>query len=870
MGPETWARAQEIFHRVVELSTGSRAAALDELCAGDEELRAQIESMLQEDARSDGLLSGDITPLAASFADDESEPTHWRRIEQIGHYRIVRLLGEGGMGTVYLAERTDIGGMVAIKLLRDAWISPERRRRFALERRTLAQLSHPGVAQLFDANALPDGTPWFVMEYVDGVSLTTYWESRKTSVAECLRLFRSVCEAVLYAHRRAIIHRDLKPSNILVTADGRVKLLDFGIAKHLDESETGREATITGLRAMTPAYAAPEQQSGAAVGVFTDVYALGVLLYEMLTGRLPFEDFAYGQPRPAPRPPSLAAPDGRFAAPIRRNEWADLNVLCLTAMRSEPERRYPSVEAMIRDVDAFLGQRPLEARPESWSYRLRKFIARRRLRLAYAAGTLLALTALIVFFTDRLREARDAAIAEAARTERLQTFTENLFRGNEASAGPAEDLRVRTLLDRGREEASSLSGDPDMQAEMMETLGEIYRRLGDQKQAEALLSASLSHWHAEERTRPEKYAQSLIELSRLRMDEAKLDDAEALARQALHVSESIPAATEDQVRPTAVTAMVVLGSVLEAKGKYPEAATVLGDALKLQPRSDLPDADTAANIRELANVHFYQGQYTVADSLDRQALAVHRALYGEKHPEVAEDLNNLAAIQLELGNLGQAEAQYRQSLAIVEAWYGPQHPETAEGLTSLARTLVREKKGEEANPLLERALGIQQAVHGHDHPAVASALNELASNELLEEDYPNAEKHFSEALSIWRKTYGNDHQFIGVGLSNIGSVYMAQNQYAKAEEMYRRALQVFIAAVHEDHASTGIAHLKLGRALLRQKRYAEAEKETLRGYETLVKLVAPSNGFLKAGKADLVLIYTALDRRADADRFRAR
>jgi len=865
-----WDKAQEIFHLVVELSAERQKAALQDLCGGDAAMLAQVEGMLEEDRRQGFMLDGGIAPLAGVFANGGAQEEHWRHVEQIGPYRIERMLGEGGMGVVYLAERTEIGGKVAIKLLRDAWVSPARRRRFAQEQSTLAQLNHPGIAQLYEADALPDGTPWFVMEYVDGLALTQYWAERKGSIEECLWLFRGVCEAVLFAHRRAIIHRDLKPSNILVTAERRVKLLDFGIAKHLDEAESRRDATMTGLRLMTPAYAAPEQQHGGVVGVFTDVYALGVLLYELLSGELPFDEAALAQStRPEPKRPSTVAKEGRFAAAISRGEWADLNVMCLTAMRPEPERRYQSVEAMIRDIDAFLEKRPLEARADSWSYRLRKFVARRRVRLAYAACTLAVLAGLVGYFTYRLREARDEALAEAARTERMQMFTTNLFRGNESSVGPADDLRVKTLLDRGREEASSLSGDPDMQADMQETLGDIYRKLGDPKQADALLSAALERRRAQQATQPRKYALNLLELGLTRMDEAKLDEAEQLTRQALEVSRGVPRSMEQGGRPVAVDAMVALGSVLEAKGKYPEAAEMLSSALNLQPRSDVPNVDTALNLRELANVNFYQGHYTVAESLNRQVLAMHRSLYGEKHPEVAEDLNNLAAIQLELGNLSQAEAQYRQSLAITEGWYGPQHPKTAEDLTSLGRTLIREKKYQDSKTVLERALGIQQTVHGHDHPAVASALNELGNMATVQDDYQAAEARFREALEIWRRVYGDAHQFIGVGLSNIGSVYMGEKEYAKAEEMYRQALKVFLDTVHEDHTNTGITHLKLGRALLRQKRFAEAEPETLRGYETLVKLVAPGNGFLKAAKLDLTQIYTGLNRREDADRFRA-
>ncbi len=298
----------------------------------------------------------------------------------MGPYRVLRLLGEGGMGVVYLVEREDVGGRAALKLLRDAWVSPSRRARFLAEQRTLAQLDHPGIAQLHDAGTLPDGTPWFAMEYVEGVPLTEYCRAHGSGLGERLRLFRAVCEAVQHAHRHAVIHRDLKPSNILVKADGAVKLLDFGIAKQLEPTGPATDPTRTGLRLMTPAYAAPEQVEGGRLGVETDVYALGVLLFELLSGRLPFE-LAGLSPHEAarrvleqepPRPSQIAD------RPVQasRAAWADLDVLCLTAMQRVPSRRYPSVEALIRDLDHHLAGEPLDARPDSLAYRVGKLLRR--------------------------------------------------------------------------------------------------------------------------------------------------------------------------------------------------------------------------------------------------------------------------------------------------------------------------------------------------------------------------------------------------------------------------------------------------------------------------------------------------------------
>src|SRR5439155_15969613 len=318
-----------------------------------------------QDARGGSLLDRDLAKLAHESIE-ESHPASLP-LKEFGPYRIQKVLGEGGMGVVYLAEREDLGSQVAIKILRDAWLSPVRRERFASEQRTLAQLNHPFIARLYDADTTPDGTPFFVMEYVEGVSLVEYCRAHKCSLEERLELFRAVCEAVVYAHQRAVIHRDLKPSNILVKDSGTVRLLDFGIAKHLETLGESVEQTMTGLRLMTPAYASPEQIRGEQVGVQTDVYSLGVILYQLMSGELPFalSECTTAQAekvitqKDAERPSVIAT---RFSAPsatenhfvsASKSAWTDLDVLCLTALHKDPQRRYASLEALLRDVDHF-------------------------------------------------------------------------------------------------------------------------------------------------------------------------------------------------------------------------------------------------------------------------------------------------------------------------------------------------------------------------------------------------------------------------------------------------------------------------------------------------------------------------------------
>jgi serine/threonine-protein kinase len=383
-----WQKIQSFFHEAADLPETEQRTFLETQCGNDLALLEDVLALLREDARGNSLLDGNVAQVAHQIlGDPASAPPAFHAF---GPYRILKTLGEGGMGIVYLAEREDLGSKVAIKVLRDAWLSPARRDRFAIEQRTLAQLNHPSIARLYDANTWPDGTPFFVMEYVEGLPLTDYCMQHNSSIQERLRLFRAVCDAVLYAHQHGVIHRDLKPSNILVKDDGTLRLLDFGIAKHLEHLGQSVEQTVTGLRLMTPAYAAPEQIRGEQVGIQTDVYSLGVILYQLLAGRLPF-DLANRTPaqaekiltEQAPEKPSSVAGKatglpGRdaHAVSIGKTAWADLDVLCLTAMHKDTQRRYGWVESLMRDVDHYLCGEPLEARPDSLPYRVGKFVRR--------------------------------------------------------------------------------------------------------------------------------------------------------------------------------------------------------------------------------------------------------------------------------------------------------------------------------------------------------------------------------------------------------------------------------------------------------------------------------------------------------------
>jgi len=864
MDSARWDRVQTLFHEAADLSAHERHTFLKDACPDDESLMAEVLAMLEEDSRCASLLDRDVAHLAHRVIGNiggGSSPSFASK--DFGPYRIGSLLGEGGMGVVYLAERDDLGSLAAIKILRDAWLSPARRERFLSEQRTLAQLNHPSIARLYDADTLADGTPWFAMEYVDGLPLTAYCRKRQSSIQERLQLFRCVCEAVQYAHQHAIIHRDLKPSNILVKPDGAVRLLDFGIAKQLDGLDQAGDKTLTGLCMMTPAYAAPEQVRGGQVGVYTDVYSLGVILYELLAGRLPF-DLSGMTPAEAATMIAERQPDKPSTAKgaASKAAWADLDVLCLTAMHKDPERRYRSVEALIRDVDHYLKAEPLEARPDSRRYRLGKFARRNRRALTVALLVFTVIAGLVVYFTMRLTAAHNRTLAEAARTQRIQRFMLNLF-GDQA-AGPADSLRVVTLLDRGVEEARILDREPAVQAELYETLGGIYEQLGKLDRADALLGSALERRRAiYGRDHPE-VAESLLALGVLRIQQARLEEAERLIRDGFEMSHRLLPAND----PIVARATSALGKVLEHRGKYPEAVTLIEEAIRLQSAPGAVAPGLADSLSELANTQFYLGHYAISESLNRRILAMHRQMYGDRHPMVADDLINLSAIEYNLGHYPEAEGFARQALDINQSWYGKDHPEVASSLTFLGQALGREGRYDEAEDVLQQSLAIQERIYGPMHNRVALALNELGNVELKRGELDRAEARFLRAVDIYRAVNGDRHYSVAIALSNLGAVYLERKQYARAERLLREVIVRLTEALSADHLNTGVAQLRLGRALLREHRDGEAEAHLLAGYEIIGKQTSPSISWLQTARQDLVTLYDESGQPEKASRYR--
>jgi eukaryotic-like serine/threonine-protein kinase len=786
MDPERWERIQSIFHDVVDRPESERAELLKAACGIDDGLMADVTALLQEDARNASVLDRDLACIAHHVLDARLQSLPF---EEFGPYRIKGVLGEGGMGVVYLAEREDLGSLVAIKILRDAWLSPARVARFDREQKTLANLNHPSIARLYDADCLANGTPWFVMEFVDGAPLTDYCRRRESSIEERLRLFRFVCEAVQYAHSQAIIHRDLKPSNILVRSDGTVKLLDFGIAKHLESLDAPADATRTALRLMTPAYAAPEQLQGRPAGTRSDVYSLGVILYELLAGRIPF-DLSKKTPAEAelaimhrePEKPSVVAAkhaeNGAGTA-----AWKDLDVICLTAMHKDPERRYRSVEALIRDIDHYFRTDPLEARADSLQYRAGKFISRNRIGVAFAGGLLLLLVGFAVMQAVQVRR----VTRERDRAARITDFMKNMFKVSDPSEARGNSVTAREMLDKASKQIDTgLAKDPETQAQLMDVMGDVYQSLGLYSRAQPLLERAVDVQRRIVGLRNPETLQSMDDLAWLLLEEGHFTEAEKLYRQTVDMDRQVLGPDD----PETLIAMRHLAGTLQLEGRYAEAERMDREVLDRQRRVLGPEhPETLRTVNNLAAALMVEQRNAEAETLLRGVLDIRRRVLGPEHPDTLGTIGNLAGTLEQEGRYSEAGKLYRELLDIDRRVLGPEHPATLRDIGNLAVTLHDEGRYAEAEKLNREELNIERRVLGPEHAATLATISHLAGNLEKEGRYAEAERLQRESLDTERRVLGPNNPETAESVYNLGALAAVQGRRDQALSLLREAVE---------------------------------------------------------------------------------
>jgi serine/threonine protein kinase/tetratricopeptide (TPR) repeat protein len=867
-----WGRMWEIFHDALEQPEPEREAFVAAACAADAVLLQQVSELLAAHGSPAPLLrDGDA---AAFVLDDWSKGLVG---ERVGPYRVLRVLGEGGMGVVYQAEQEEpVRRQVALKLIQVGMDTREVLARFESERQALALMQHPHVAQVLDMGATAEGRPYFVMELVDGESITDYCDRQRLTVRERVGLFLPVCRAVLHAHQKGIIHRDLKPSNVMVaTIDGQPapKVIDFGVAKAIERPLTARTlATQLGRVVGTPEYMSPEQAAlDPDVDTRSDVYSLGVLLYELLVGRQPFDFTGDGysevqrrirEEEPAEPSRRLAAMDGESAVEVARRRRSEpgallrelrgeLDWVVMKAMEKSRTRRYGTVAELQADLESYLADRPVEAGPPGVLYRTRKLVRRHRV----AAGTVAVVVALVLAFAIATAIQSSRVARERDKAEQVVAFLVELFEVADPGEARGSTITAREVLDRGAERIARQLGDqPEVQSALLDTMGRVYTNLGLYPQAIPLLERAVDLREREASGESAELGGSLHQLSNVLRRTGELEAAEAAERRALElrraalgdrhldVAESIqhlgvlaqdrgkPAdaerwigealALERELRgdrdPRVARSRILLAGVVRSLGRYDEAEAHLLEALAIQEAVLGPDhIDVAATLDGIGAVNQQAGDFVEAERYLERALELKRQIYGVDHPDVAATLANLGAAAYGRGDAARAEPLYREALAIQRARI-PDSGRLGVTLSNLALLLQETGRYDDAEALYLEDLERGRRRLGQAHPQIAVTLNNLGLLHQDQGDLESAQDYYEQALAMQREVFGNEHPNLGFPLNNLAKVSHERGDLDEAERLYRQGLELrrrTLPAGHPDLASslTGLGRLELDR-----------------------------------------------------------
>lgn len=823
----------------------------------DPELRRDVLSFLACEPESAGYLEAFVESLAAK----RPEPPDLAG-KHIGAWRLLRPLGRGGMGLVYEAERVDgaYEQRSALKLLTTALVGTEAYERFLGERQILAGLEHPAIARIVDGGVTEDGTPWFAMEHVEGEPIDAYCDRRRLGIRERLELILQVCTAVEHAHRRLVVHRDLKPANVLVTEERQVKLLDFGIAKLLDAEGAAQAAppTRTALRMMTPEYASPEQVRGAAVTTASDVYQLGLLLYELLTGHRPYVLGHRGAGElerviceQAPtrlssvilreetvKPSTGVSPSTveevcrlRRSSParLRRRLRGDLETIVLKALRKEPDRRYGSADRLAEDIRRHLAGLPVTARPDTWIYRGRKFLGRHALGASATAAGLFLATGLTAFYMIRIQGERDRAEAaldrvqaEAAKAQQVGEFLTGLFRSADPREARGAELTARELLDRGVEQVDrELAAQPEIQANMLRVLGRTYLELDVYDRAESLLTRALElHRQVLGENHPE-VAKTLRNLSSLRSRRGEYTRAREHLEDAVRILETSVGADA----PGLADVLSALGSAYRQLGEHDKSQAALERALAIQRRASGEDSEPVASILlNLGALMYETGDLERAEGLLERSLAIHERELGTDHPRVGLLLVDLAVVRAVQGTLDGVEPMIRRSLAILQKAYGPDHARVGMVLNNLGHFLTDSGRHEEAVEVLQRALEVYNTAVGPNHPEVAHPLASLGSAHLAGGRLREARDFYQRSVAVRDKAVGArqfDPAMVG-SLMRLSRIEAELGNRAAAEQILNRVLATWREAPEAVDRELASRLLDFGRWLADQQRCTEA------------------------------------------------
>jgi tetratricopeptide (TPR) repeat protein len=865
MNAERLQQVEQLFHAALEREASRRADFLREACGVDEALRHEVETLLSCARKAEDVFESTATDPAAPAWDDVQP--HPAAPASIDHYRILGLLGEGGMGAVYEAEQEYPRRIVAFKVIKPGLANPELMRRFEQESQALARLQHPGIAQIYEAGTANTGfgpQPWFAMECIRGQPLRDYAEAHQLNTRQRLELMVKICDAVHHAHQRGLIHRDLKPGNILVDNTGQPKILDFGIARVTDSDTRATQQTEPGQLMGTLAYMSPEQVLGDPLELDTrsDIYALGVIVYELLTGRLPHN--LIGNPLEVMR--IIREENPQPLSSVNRLYRGDIETIVSKALEKDKTRRYASAADLGADIQRYLKDEPIIARPPSAAYQLQKLARRHK---AVAAGVAAVFVVLIAGIIASTREATRARRAEQVATAVDDFLQNDLLAQASASVQarpdtkPDPDLKVRTALDRAAARiAGKFKEQPLVEAAIRQTIGNTYRDLGLFPEAQRQLERALDLRRRVLGAKNLDTLAAMQDVALLYVEQGKYGQAEPLYTNVLEARRR--ELGEEHPDTLETTEKVVFLHIHQ--GRYAQAEPLCKKVLELRRRAlGEEDPYTLSDMNHLAMIYLFQGKYAQAEPLFTKTLELQRRVLGEENPDTLSSRGYLAHSYMSQGKYAQAEPLLSNNLAVVRRVLGEDHPDTIANMNDLAQVYIRQGKFAEAEPLSTKVLEGWRRVLGEEHPDTLVGMDNLALLYRSEGKYALAEPLLIKVQDLFRRVRGEEHRDTLISTNNLALVYLEQGRYAQAEPLLTKVLEVFRRTEGEEHPDVLGAMSNLALLYRNEGKYELAEPLYLKALELQRRVLGPAYPRRLAVVNDLALLYVNQGRYAQAE-----
>ncbi|MBD3615194.1 MAG: serine/threonine protein kinase [Gracilimonas sp.] len=804
MSESKWKKIEYIIDHVLDLKKKDRNSFIEQTCGDDPNLKNEVYQLLESISDSEGWLEDPETFKEGLF-EDLSEDIKQISAQQsligttLGSYTIKEQIGEGGMGAIYLAERSDgeFKHQVAVKIIRNGRGTKENIKRFKREQRILARLNHPGIAHLYDGGVTNDGFPYIIMEYVDGMPITEYCIIHRCTINQKIALFKQVLEALRNAHENLTIHRDLKPDNILIDQSGNVKILDFGISKLLlDDEDT--ILTKTGSRLLTPRYAAPEQIRQENITTATDLYALGVVLYKLLTDSDPIDldDLTQYQVEQAIISEEPSKPSNKVSDPkLKKQLQGDLDAIVLKSIRKEPDSRYRVANDFLKDLNNFQEGLPVSAQEDSFRYRSLKFIKRNKQGISIAAGILILIVSFTGFYTNRITQERNTAQLEAEKSEEISSFVIGLLEQNYPENSRGDTITVRHILDKSIRDIQDIDKDPQVRAKLLQVIGHAYNTVGEPRKAKPILDQSIQILE-EAGAKHTDLAHTYNVMGVITRDLGKLDSSKIYLQKAVNMFREV----EETNMPEYPKALKNLAYVLRLNSEYEQASVLIEEALNIEYKIyEVPDVNIAESVYILASIHRYLGNYQDALEYQFTSLEMLEAMIQGPHPGIVANLSNIGTLYKILDRKTDSKKHYKKALAMAENLYGPNHPEVANLSSNISSIYIEEHKFDSAKTLIDRSVAITGNISGMKSSKYAHHLRKYGTLYYQKGEYIKADSIYSAVLNIFQSSYKPNHPEIASAKTNMAKAALAQNEHEKAQVLLKESLSIRQRNFPNDH-----------------------------------------------------------------------